>query len=635
MTLPATISRQRARWFKAIAMVLPLVALLLLEGVLRLVGYGQDYPLFVASEVKSGYWVMNPRVSEKYFTQEANATVGYQELFPMEKGANTVRLFVLGASTAVGYPYLHNGSFHRWLQYRLNRTFPDKTIEVINLALTAVNSYTVRDFARQLVAYQPDAVLIYAGHNEYYGAMGVGSTSAAGSSPRLVRWVLYLREYRVVQWLTNVMSSFRPPLSEKDVQENLMKRMAAEQEIPYQSELYWRGIRQYEANMTDALAFLDEHRIPTFISTLVSNEKDLPPFISDTTQQETSAIHFYRLGHQAYAQGDFTKAKQRYIQAKELDLLRFRAPEAMNTIIRKLADRFAHVHLVDAQARVAAYAPHGIVGQETLLEHVHPNLLGYSLLADAFYQRLQEENMISNRWDNALHWPAIQRAMPITEVDSLQGAYEVMMLKEGWPFYQPITHIDTTNRSLPQAIAGALAVKQLSWKAAMDQLFRHYIKEKDYINALKVAESLVLEYPYNQAFYQQAGKLCANLDNHEQAVFYLEKAFALHKDFDTAKSLFIMLLKMDRPKQALPYLKYAASVQGKFNELKAFVTQVITLKDAYAKDTTNVQVINRIAATYLKFANTDAAAKYVDKSLQIDAHNEGAIELRKRIVKEK
>ena len=209
MTHPPTLSQQRTRWFKAIAILLPLVALFLLEGVLRLVGYGQEYPLFVASD-QPGHVVMNPRVSEKYFTNSRDATIGFQEPFSLEKAPNTFRIFVFGASTAVGYPYLHNGSFHRWLQYRLNCTFPDKRIEVINLALTAVNSYTVWDFAHQLPDYQPDAVLIYAGHNEYYGALGVGSTSAIGSTPALVRLVLYLREYRTVQWLTSVIHTFRP-----------------------------------------------------------------------------------------------------------------------------------------------------------------------------------------------------------------------------------------------------------------------------------------------------------------------------------------------------------------------------------------------------------------------------------------
>ena len=48
---------------------------------------------------------------------------------------------------------------------------------------------TADDYAQQLRALlptgaawsqEPDAVLIYAGHNEYYGALGVGSTESLG-----------------------------------------------------------------------------------------------------------------------------------------------------------------------------------------------------------------------------------------------------------------------------------------------------------------------------------------------------------------------------------------------------------------------------------------------------------------------
>ena len=106
-------------------------------------------------------------------------TVNYSKKM---KDDSTLRIFVLGESTTIGYPFFHNGSFHRWLQYRLMHTFPDRQFEIINLSLTAVNSYTVLGFAKELIRYKPDAVLIYTGHNEFYGTLGVGSSSRIGSS---------------------------------------------------------------------------------------------------------------------------------------------------------------------------------------------------------------------------------------------------------------------------------------------------------------------------------------------------------------------------------------------------------------------------------------------------------------------
>ena len=115
---------------------------------------------------------MNDYASDKFFSDTANATKGNHEIFAVDKAPNTFRIFVLGESTTIGYPYFHNGSFHRWLQYRLARMYPERNFEIINLSLTAVNSYTVLDFGKQLAQYQPDAVLIYAGHKRILWRFG-------------------------------------------------------------------------------------------------------------------------------------------------------------------------------------------------------------------------------------------------------------------------------------------------------------------------------------------------------------------------------------------------------------------------------------------------------------------------------
>ena len=634
MSSPPTISKQRAQWFKITAILLPFLLLFTLEGVLRLVSYGKDYPLFVADANSPTSWVMNPEVSEKYFSNNANATIGYQEPFPMEKGTNTFRIFVLGASTAVGYPYLHNGSFHRHLQHRLNRTFPDKTIEVTNLALTAVNSYTVLDFAEQLVDYQPDAVLIYAGHNEYYGALGVGSTTAIGSSPALVRLMLQLRELRVVQLLTNTLHLFKPTASPSDLQENLMKRMTAEQSIAYNSDLYQKGIQQYKANLTAALSILDEHEIPTFISTLVSNEKDLTPFVSDSIQEESSANYFYQLGQKAYQQADFSVAKQHFIKAKELDMLRFRAPEAMNDVIRELTKQFLQVYLVDARAHLESSIPHRIVGNEVLLEHVHPNQLGYSLIADAFYQRLRKENIIDADWELASDWKTAYQAMPITEVDSLKGAYEIMILKEGWPFYEPITDLDTANRSLPEAIAGALAVQQISWEEAMERLYQHYYQNKNYPEALKVAEAITLEHPHEAQFFTKAAGLALQLNDITKASYLFQRALTLEKSAVLARKIAINFIKADALEAALPYLQYITKQESgdmmSFRLISA-IKSVQSLSERRSSVTDDAKTLIRLAENYLLLGKQDIAKEYLESVLNQDSTNPQALKLMKKI----
>jgi hypothetical protein len=632
---PSAQRPQRLILFKVLAIGMPLVLLALLEGMLRLFGYGHDYRLFVADEKYPEYRVMNRYASARYFTETENATIGNYERFTARKGGQTFRVFVLGESTTVGFPYLHNGSFHRWLQYRLMHTFPETHFEIINLSLTAVNSYTVLGFAREIVDYAPDAVLIYTGHNEYYGALGVGSTSSLGSNPYLVRLVLKAREYRLVQLanaaVTGLRRLFSPPV---DQRETLMKRMAAKQQIPLDSEVYTRGIRQFETNLAETLRLLSEKNIPVFVSNLVSNEKDLKPFISDTGRNELSAAYHFAQAGQAYARGEYSQAKQLYVRAKDLDLLRFRAPEAINEIIQRLSKQFANVHLVDAKSLLEAHSPRGILGNELLLEHVHPNLSGYALLSEAFYQGLKAQRLITDRWPPEMSLDDLRRQMPITPVDSLKGAYEIMMLREGWPFNEPMTAPATGAKSLEEQLAGALAVKQISWGEAMTRLLNHYLRENRPAEALRVTEALLLEYPYDPAYYVQAGKLAMNLEDNERAAFYLKKAFSQQPAPDLAQSIFITLLKMDRPEEALPYVQYAAgqSVTNQaLQQLPVYVQQIIALKAQYTRDPENVQLANQIAAAYLAFANTRAASKYVERSLVLAHNNAEALKLRAQI----
>jgi hypothetical protein len=89
-----------------------------------------------------------------------------------------------------------------------------------------------------------------------------------------------------------------------------MKRMAADQQIPYQSEVYQQGIEQYKTNLNDLCHLLSNQKIPVFISNLVSNEKDLKPFISASGNMANSAQQQYQLANRAYKTGEFTTAKK-------------------------------------------------------------------------------------------------------------------------------------------------------------------------------------------------------------------------------------------------------------------------------------------------------------------------------------
>jgi lysophospholipase L1-like esterase len=603
---PQQLSRKKLRWFRVIAISIPVLILLLAEVLLRLFNYGHDTSLFIKYPDDPNYWVINKYASEKYFTDTTNATKGNIEPFRIIKAKNTFRIFVLGESTTAGYPYLHNGSFHRWLQYRLMHTYSDVNFEVINVSLTAVNSYTVLDFGKQVANYQPDAVLVYTGHNEYYGALGIGSTSHIANNRFLVQTVLALKELRLVQLVNNVITGLKPASSNPDQRENLMKRMAQQQAIPYQSEEYKAGIKQFRNNMTELCRYMQDKKVPVFLSTLVSNEKDLKPFISDLS--DTSANLQYAQANDSYQSGKYQQAKKEYIKAKELDLLRFRAPEALNGIITQLVKQYSNVHLVNARTVFEQHSPNGILGNETLLEHVHPNLYGYALLSEAFYQSIKSAGLIKAHADQETSLTQLLSRMPVTKVDSLYGAYTIIMLETGWPFNKPIPTGFKRGDDITAQLAGALSVNRISWLDAMDQLFKYSMKTGDKKTALKAVEAVMLERPQNTTYPIYAGRLSFELGDNADAAFYFKKAYELDPSFANTQNIYLVFLKSDEPAKATPYIDSAIQQHPSDIELvnlKTIVAEIIRLKNTAGKKA-NMQ----IAADYHAIGADEAAVKY-------------------------
>ena len=156
--------------------MLPVVIIVLLEIGLRVFQYGGNSALFVsAPDELANYKMCNWDVARRYFFMQSTIPNPSKDLFLKKKPENGYRIFVLGGSTAAGYPYGDNVMFSRILYYRLSDAFPDKLIEVVNTAMSAINSYALLDFMDDILANKPDAILIYAGHNEFYGALGVAS----------------------------------------------------------------------------------------------------------------------------------------------------------------------------------------------------------------------------------------------------------------------------------------------------------------------------------------------------------------------------------------------------------------------------------------------------------------------------
>ncbi|MGZ8471609.1 MAG: GDSL-type esterase/lipase family protein [Gemmatirosa sp.] len=559
----------RRRLLLALTLALPWVLLALVEVGLRIGGVGGAYPLFVPYEPEPGWLFTNPDFARRYFAAGPFTPSPHLDFFRAVKAPGTFRVVFQGESSAAGYPYGHGGAPSRMLGQRMQATFPDRPIEVVNAAFTAISSYTLLDQVDEIVAHRPDAVMIYTGHNEYYGVLGAGSTRTLGGARPLVRAYLALRRLRTVQLLGRLAggagaTATRGPAAADDTGDaprTVMQLLAGDRRVPLGSPLYEQGLAQFRANLGAMLARYRERGVPVFIGTLVSNERDQPPFIS-APGPDGAAAHYAR-AQLAEARGDTAGARAAYRAAKERDELRFRAPEAMNAIIREEAARHGAI-LVETQRAVERASPGGVPGHTLVLEHLHPNLDGYFVIADAFYEALRARGLPAP-WTNAVPAAQARREVPVTPVDSIGALLRTDRLTSGWPF-QPrgVTRVQLVDTLRPRTAAEQLAQAYVRgavpWAEATDRLRLAAEGSGDAELALRAALALAYEYPYTPQPYMDAARIALARQRYAEGLRYARLANARREAPNSAQLVGLLLLRLGDHAGALPYLQRAAQL---------------------------------------------------------------------------
>ena len=239
-----------------------------------------------------------------------------------------------------------------------NWYIPTLQLRLLILGMTAVNSYTLLDLLPGVLDQKPDLILIYTGHNEYYGALGVGSVQSYGSSRTLIKIMLYLNKFKItqlvrnsVQWVSSLFVS-----ENNESSGTLMSKMAKNKYILLDSDVFNAGLQQFKENLTDILHLIKKKGVPVILGRLISNLKDQKPFISVNTPGYKTADQVYEEAQEELKKNNFSKADSLLRLSKDLDVLRFRAPEKMNKIIDDLGKEF-HIATIPIDSIFVSESP--------------------------------------------------------------------------------------------------------------------------------------------------------------------------------------------------------------------------------------------------------------------------------------
>lgn len=612
-TLP---TKKPPKWFYIVLAIIPIVFVVLLELILRALNYGWEYKQFVSiSDYYPNKQYLNPDLPKKYFYNISNIPSVIPDGFDIKKQSNSFRIFVLGESSTAGWPYVPNASFPRQLKRKLELFYPENSIEVINCGISAINTYTIRDLIPGIIKEKPDLILIYTGHNEYYGALGVASSVGFINSRFLVNTYLWLTEFKTLQLIQNIITwsyGLFSKISDDGTDggnETLMSRMIGESLITLNSGLFEAGINQFEGNMDDILKWFKEAGVPVLIGNLTCNTKDLKPFVSVKTETLPAAEEIYKNALQEYNNGNKQKAKELFLYAKELDALRFRAPQKINYAIQKLASKYS-IPLVNIDSAFKANSPDEIVGYNLTVDHLHPNIEGYKLISDQFFNVMRQNNYLPKGVKKNISDQEADKYLkdnfPFTKLDSTVAEMKLIVLTGNYPFVPKGTPNYKMLNFRPKNMVDTIAVKLINndipWETAHANLSDYYFYMGEYEKSIKEIEAVIAERPYFDIPYKDIITKMVLGHNLEQAESFLLKLHNLKPDYFSFKWLGQVRLKQNKVDEALVYLEEAV----KFKEA-------------------DYQTYYNLAGAYYLKGNISLAINAVEKSLSLNSGNKAAI----------
>jgi len=442
---PPPLSRGKLWLFRGVAAIgLPICLLALVELTLRFFGFG--YPTsFLLKQQKAGqdYWMQNNQFGWRFFGRRM-ARAPHAIWLPRSKPADTCRIFVFWESAAFGDPQPPFGMV-RVLQAMLEARHPGTKFEVVNAAMTGINSHVILPIARDCVSAAGDVWVIYMGNNEVVGPFGAGTVFGMQTPPRpLIRAILAAKTMRIGQMLESLFEN------KKDASEWGGMAMFIKRQVEMNDTRMQTVYRNFEANLREMIHEGQEHGVGIVVSTVPVNLEHCAPFASAHRQglsapESDHWTNFWKQGLESLAAGsnqaalesfraaarlddryadlrfamgevekalkDSGQAQPDFNAARDLDTLRFRCDSKLTEIVRRLSEHHEsqRVLLADPVPDLQDADENAAGGSEFFYDHVHLTFEGNYRIALSMVpqiERLLPERTRASASDTA-PWPSL------------------------------------------------------------------------------------------------------------------------------------------------------------------------------------------------------------------------------------
>jgi tetratricopeptide (TPR) repeat protein len=601
------------------ALLVPALAMVMLEIILRISGYGHPTGFTIRISLNGETRLVQNEQFAATFMQPELARSSFPFCISPRKPENTVRIFVLGSSAVQGDPLVSYG-LSRILQVMLEDRHPKIVFEVVNAAITAVNSHVVRQVAAECAALDPDLFVVYLGNNEVVGPYGAGTVFTRNVTSRIyINTSRLIRTSRSGQLLSSIMQSMGSA-GNQDYRSFEGMSMFQDRHVASDDPRMDRVYTHFGKNIQAVFRSASRTDIPVILSTVMVNLNACPPFGSMHREGlESSHMQawnkLYESGVQHLDQGEYEPTLELFLEAEkidkvfaelhyriaqcleltglieeawqrcqvacDLDTLRFRADSRINEIIRvsAAAENPVLVKLADPAVQPEEAEDLEIPGALYFDDHVHFSLAGNYRLAVQLTRQVEAMLPAFQASRNMPPLPSLDEVtekLAYTDYARLRIAETMLGKFERPPFTFEFNH----ERNLAAHKQGIKDLKKsldAPSKIRIDQLHIARIKQQPndwvvYFNhtiflaeighqfqrAREQFETVLRLQPRHAQAESNLGLVFMQLKNYRQALEYLEKGY------QTDPNNLGALLNMGRAHMALGQFGRAEDILRKF-----------------------------------------------------------------------
>lgn len=472
-------SRRRAV-FRLAAIVLGLTPLVLLEIICRIAGWGEQDPLV---DPFAGFSSVRPLFQEtadgrEFRTAPDRLQYFREDRFDVQKPADEFRIFVFGGSTVQGHPFSLETSFPAFLQLSLQTARPDRRWKVVNCGGVSYASYRLLPIAAECLNYEPDLFVFCSGQNEFLEDVTYATRKdtapllaplwAAASRLQSLKAAIELVNGRKQQWPSADIPASDNPLLPTEVHTRLDQPEGLS--LFHRDDVHAHEVAaHYGNNVSRLIQLCRRRRLPLLIIQPPVNLCDCPPFKSEfsatTTPEQQFAIReqlgnaarlaatdpaaaaqlaetaaksdprfalaWYELGQLLLTAGNHTAAAAAFQKALDEDVCPLRMTSPLQQMLRDTVLR-EHADFLDAHALLAARCKGGIVGEQVLVDHVHPSFRGHEDIAIAIAAWMQKTNLLQPAtadWESSARNACRHALQSLDDTYFLQGRRRLQVLK--------------------------------------------------------------------------------------------------------------------------------------------------------------------------------------------------------------